>query len=103
MHILGKDITWVRILLGISVGICILLLAIVTREKIGLGDGMLLTVTGVYLGGADNFQLLMYGLFYAALFSLAVLVVRRWKKSREFPFVPFLFLGYLTMLAERTV
>lgn len=99
LHILEKDITWVSMAFGAAVGAGVLLLALVTREKIGLGDGLLLVVTGIYLGGAGNLQLLMYGLFYAALCSLAALALRKWRRNLELPFVPFLFLGYLTMLA----
>lgn len=99
LRVFCKNLSWVNVLLGVLVGGGILLAAVVTRERIGLGDGVLLTVTGLYLGGAGNLQLLMNGLFYAAVFSLAVLALRRWKRNREIPFVPFLFLGYLTFLA----
>lgn len=103
LHMLRKDITWISMALGMAVGAGMLLLALATREKIGLGDGLLLVVTGIYLGGAGNFQLLMYGLLYAAICSLLVLALRKWKKNLELPFVPFLFLGYLTMLAGGAV
>lgn len=95
--VVGNSRSWPSILLGILVGGGVLLAAVVTRERIGAGDGLLLTVTGLYLGGAGNLQLLMNGLFLAAVFSLSSMIFRRWKKSHEIPFVPFLFVGYLTI------
>lgn len=103
LHIWGNDSTWVSMALGIAVGAGILVLAAATGGRIGPGDGLLLVVTGIYLGGAGNFQLLMYGLLYAALASLTLLVLRKWHRNRELPFVPFLFLGYLTMIAGEAV
>lgn len=103
LKIFGKSLTWKSLLLGIAVGGGVLLLALVTGELIGLGDGLLLTVTGIYLGGAGNFQLLMYGLFYAALVSLILMALHKWGKHWELPFIPFLFLGYLTILLGKLV
>ena len=95
--ILGNGRSWQSILLGILVGGGVLLVAAAPRERIGVGDGLLLTVTGLYLGGAGNLQLLMNGLFLAAVFSLLSMILRRWKKNHEIPFVPFLFVGYFTI------
>ena len=55
---------------GIAVGVCLLLLSGLTRQSIGMGDGFLFCVTGVYLGGSKNLELLMMSLFYASLFAL---------------------------------
>lgn len=103
LHIWGKDITWISMAFGMAVGAGILILAAATREKIGVGDGLILVVTGIYLGGADNFQLFMYGLFYAAAASLVLLALGKCRRHQELPFVPFLFLGYLTMIAGEAV
>lgn len=99
-RIYEKNLSWPEVLLGLLVGVGVLLLAIVSRERIGIGDGLLLMVTGIYLGGGGNLQLFMNGLLFAAMFSLAVLVFRKWKRNREIPFVPFLFLGYIVIVVE---
>ena len=84
--------------MGMAVGLAMMGVSALTRGSIGMGDGMLLVVSGVFLGGAANVELLFTGLLYAAVFSLGVLALGKHKKYRELPFVPFLFLGYVTML-----
>lgn len=98
LHIYMRDMSIFRIFLGAAVGIGILLISHITDGSIGMGDGLLLVVTGIFLGGTSNVELLFTGLLYAAVFSLGVLVLGKRKRRREIPFIPFLFLGYLTML-----
>ena len=93
-----QNLSVVSILLGMAVGLAMMGLSVLTRGSIGMGDGMLLVVSGVFLGGATNVELLFTGLFYAAVFSLGILVFGKRKKYREIPFIPFLFLGYMTMV-----
>lgn len=87
-----------EIFLGMGVGLAICLLSRCTRGSIGAGDGLVLTVTGIFLGGSSNVELLMTGLLYAAVFSLGILIFGKKNRRQEIPFVPFLFLGYLTMI-----
>lgn len=98
LHLFLQNLSVVSILLGMAVGLGMMGLSVLTRGSIGMGDGMLLVVSGVFLGGAANVELLFTGLFYAAVFSLGILVLGKRKKHREIPFVPFLFLGYVTMV-----
>lgn len=100
LHIYRQEMTAISLLLGVAVGIGMILLSLVTRESIGMGDGFVLMTTGIFLGGAANVELLFYGLLYAAVFSLGIVVFQKKKKKREIPFIPFLFLGYLTMILE---
>ena len=46
---------------GIGLGILLLVTAFFTREAIGFGDGLLLCVTGIYLGFWENLNLLFLG------------------------------------------
>lgn len=92
-----------EIFLGVGVGLAICLLSRCTGGSIGAGDGLILTVTGIFLGGSANVELLMTGLLYAAVFSLGILIFGKKNRRQEIPFVPFLFLGYLTMIVIGTV
>lgn len=98
LHLYLKDMTVLGMIFGMLSGTAVLGLSLLTRESIGKGDGILLIVTGIFLGGVDNFELLCISLFYAALFSFIMLLTGIYKKNQEIPFVPFLFLGYMTML-----
>lgn len=129
MHIWQKDMPVAAILPGMAVGIVLILLGMVTRESIGVGDGAMFIVTGIFLGGAGNVELLFISLLYAAVFSLGVLIFYYIRKNagmgrkkisgrkmhkggcrhhstgrkQEIPFAPFVFLGYLTIVLEAVV
>lgn len=80
---------------GTSLGIILLLLNLTTKGQIGIGDGIIVSITGMYLGFTKNVILLMYGLFGAAICSMILLLFFQFSKKRTIPFVPFLFLGFL--------
>ena len=80
-------------------GVAMMFASWCTRGRIGLGDGILLVVTGVYLGGMGNLELLFTGLLLAACWSLGMVVLGKKKGKEEIAFVPFLLAAYLTMLA----
>lgn len=70
----------------------------ITHGKAGIGDGILLVVTGVYLGGMGNLKLFFTGLVLAAFWSLWLLVSGKKKRKDRIAFVPFLLLSYLMMI-----
>ena len=98
IHVVSRDMSAPGMLLGAAVGLGLVAVSLLTRGSVGMGDGFLLATAGIFLGGSESFTLLLTSLLYAAVFSLAMLVFRRWRGQREIPFVPFLFLGYLTMV-----
>ena len=54
LHLVSPVCSIYSILCGMFLGIVLLLIGFVTRGGVGLGDGILLFVTGVYLGGYGN-------------------------------------------------
>lgn len=93
-----KNMSMLSIAGGIILGAGVLALSFITRGSVGTGDGMILVVTGLYLGAGKNFELFMTSLIYGAVFSLGLLVVGRKKRKYEIPFVPFLLAGYITIM-----
>ncbi len=98
LHLFAPVCSIYSILWGILLGLVLILISIVTRQSLGMGDGILLAVTGVYLGGSSNLELFLCGLFLSALCSLGLLVLKKKKKTDEIAFVPFLLLSYVFML-----
>ncbi len=84
---------------GIIIGALILLLAKLTDEKIGYGDGWVLMISGLYLGFRDNMYLLLISLMLASFISIILLLTKKADKKTELPFVSFMFPGYLLLLA----
>jgi leader peptidase (prepilin peptidase)/N-methyltransferase len=83
---------------GLIIGLCIIILSIITAGKIGTGDGALLCITGLGLGFWRNLELFGAALFLAATVSIILLIFRLADRRRSIPFVPFLFAGYLILM-----
>ena len=100
LHMFAPVCSIYSILWGMLLGIVLILISIATRGSLGLGDGILLVETGLYMGGYGNLQLFMYGLLLSALCSLGLLVLKRKKRKDEIAFVPFLLLSYFFLLFQ---
>lgn len=98
LHLCYMDITIFNMLAGIAIGCILLLVSRITGGRIGIGDGMILIVSGIYLGFTENIRLFFHGLLLCGIWSLFLLVIRKRKRDEEIAFVPFLFLAYLEML-----
>ena len=85
-------------LAGAAVGVGFLAVSKVTGEAIGYGDSFLILELGIYLGFWNLLYLLMISFTVAAVFAMAVLVIRHFKRKTVFPFVPFLLTGYVAVL-----
>lgn len=80
---------------GACIGILILGLSKITRGGVGMGDGFLLVVTGLFLGVWRNTELLLGSFFLAALFSVVLLIFKKANRKKEIPFIPFLLISFL--------
>lgn len=80
---------------GIAIGVVVAVISIATAGKIGMGDGLLLSVTGLGLGFWGNLELFAIALLLAAIISIILLILRIVDRKKSIPFVPFLLMGYL--------
>jgi leader peptidase (prepilin peptidase)/N-methyltransferase len=83
---------------GMAVGGMLVLASLLSGGKIGIGDGVVLTVSGIYLGLWDNLWLLMLSSFLLVAVAVGVWITKQKDKKDEIPFVPFVFLAYLLYL-----
>ncbi len=83
---------------GLAVGLGTLLISKITAGKIGMGDGILLCVTGIGLGFWNNLELFGIALFLAAILSIFLLLLRIVDRKQSIPFIPFLFAGYIIIV-----
>lgn len=82
-------------LLGLGTGLLLLLLSKLLKGQIGLGDGIVICITGLCLGFRDNLGLFVFSLTIAAFMSLVLLLLKKAGKKDTIPFIPFIFLSYL--------
>ncbi|HKL80101.1 MAG TPA: A24 family peptidase [Mobilitalea sp.] len=90
-----KELSLLDRALGLSVGAGVMLTSKATGGKIGMGDGLLLGVTGIGLGFWENLELFALSLFAAAIVSIILLAFKLADRKKSIPFVPFLLIGYI--------
>lgn len=99
-HMLWRMQSIGDLLLGMTVGVVLLFLSVLTGGKIGMGDAILLIVTGIYLGLRQNLELFFYGLLMCSMWALGLLILRKKSRKDSIPFVPFLLAAYMGMLVS---
>ena len=91
----GRDIHMIVLAAGAGVGIVFLVVSRVTDESLGYGDSILILIMGGFLGFWNILSLLVAAFSIAALFSIFMLVRKKFHKKSAFPFVPFLTAAYI--------
>lgn len=83
-----------NLVISLSVGFVLLLLAAASREAVGAGDGVFFLVSGLYLDYRDTLALFFSGLILCSLYCLAAgvagMIRRKSIWSKTIPFLPFL-------------
>lgn len=79
---------------GLIPGLLVVVLAFVTRESIGMGDGLMLCVLGMFCGWRRCLAVFGLALVLSAVFAIVLLVCRRAGRKTEIPFLPGLFGGF---------
>ena len=98
VHLLLGERKTGNMVLGMAVGLLLLLLSWFSKENIGSGDGVLLMVTGIYLGAKQNMELFLTGLCFSGIWAFILILFFKKKKQDEIPFIPFLLAAYVEML-----
>lgn len=82
---------------GMMVGVVLIGLSILTKGAIGVGDGILFVISGLFLGIYENGILLLLSLFFTAIAGGFLIMSKHVGKTYTLPFVPFVFIGYGVM------
>ena len=98
LHLFYPGCSVYSMLWGLLLGIAVMAMSVLTHGEIGLGDGILLTVTGVYLGGYQTLELFLIGICLAGVWSLGVILLKKKKRKDKIAFMPFLLMAYAFML-----
>lgn len=99
LHMIWREQSIQSLLLGMAIGVSLLIFSVISGGKVGAGDGMILMVTGVYLGIRQNAELFLTGLVFCSMWAMYLMVFKRKSRKTEIPFVPFLLAAYVEMLA----
>lgn len=89
MQFAAKELNFASVVAAVMVMLIVCGISVISRGQLGIGDGLLLGMTGLGLGVSDNLCMLLYcfmGVFFAAM--LWVLIFHGKKESR-IPLAPF--------------
>ena len=73
----------------------ILTICRITKQKIGYGDGLMWSITSLYLEIWKNIKVWMTAFILALLFSGTAFILGKIDRKTEIPFLPFLTAAYL--------
>lgn len=92
------EVDWKQVFLGIISTLVFAIIAWITKESMGYGDVLCIFACSMWVKPAGMIMLLIIGFLLSALVSMVLLIIRRKSRHDRIPFVPFLLLGYISML-----
>lgn len=86
--------------LGIALlpGVGMIVISYMTKERIGIGDGVVMVIMGLFFSYEKIISILVMGIMFSTLVSLYLLVVKKVSKEYEIPFVPFLLMASVVVV-----
>lgn len=97
-HLVYQSHSIYSMLGGMVFGGLILLFSVLSKGKIGQGDGIVFMLTGLYLGVEKNLALMLLSFVLAGCWAFLLIIFLHRDKKEKIPFIPFLFLAYLLIL-----
>lgn len=98
IHLFSMEQNITEILSGMGIGFIVLFCGYLMGGAVGGADGMIVVVSGIFLGFEKNMEVFMAGLFLIGLTALFLSVIKRKGRTYRIPFVPFLLVGYLFVM-----
>ena len=98
------DKEWLSILFGLIPGAMLLIVAVLTEEKIGIGDAVVALLIGLAYPFEKVFVVIMVAFLGAFLVSLVLVVLKKAGRKTQMAFVPFLTMGVLcAMIGDKVL
>ncbi len=96
--LLTKELSLSGMLGGMCIGGILCVCALVSRDNIGLGDGFLFVVTGIYLGLWGNLVLLFLAVISCAAAGGILVLLKKCTRKQTLPFAPFVLAADVALL-----
>lgn len=85
-------------ILGFFLGVCFLLLSVLTKGQIGKADGFVLVLMGMMTGIYNLIEIICFCFIYLFIIAAVLLILKKKTKKQTLPFLPFLTAGYLSVI-----
>ena len=96
--IIGQKLAVVEVFLSFVPGIIFLLLGKMSKEKIGFGDGWLFLIIACWMETKEIWILWQVSLSLCSIFSIVMLMAKKFNTKYCIPFIPFVWLAHLLFL-----
>lgn len=90
------------LLSGIVAFSTFLIINIITKGKMGIGDTKYTSIIAIYFGYEFWLYSIIYCSIYAIVISISLYLLKKIQRDTKIPFIPFLFLGWITQLILST-
>lgn len=101
MNVITNSIFWWGWITDSLPGIFALMVALITREQVGYGDGWILLFLGWLAGCKSIVMITAWALGICFVISMILLISKRGGRNTQIPFIPLLFIGYLIVFGSR--
>ena len=98
----GIEHQWIlaEMILNVFPGIVFVLLALIYKNTIGLGDGLVICVIGLSCGWINTISILVTAFLLCFLYSGLLLIMRKGKLKTKIAFLPFLLLASIVPFSQ---
>lgn len=83
---------------GAIIGLCAVGVSMISEEQIGRGDGLVMIALGIALGFRECIAVVCLASMIMALVSVVILILKKGNRNTKLPFLPALFVGYITCI-----
>ncbi len=90
-HMIYEKRSIYDMLLGAAIGCVLMALSLISGGKIGMGDGVLITMTGLWWGFWDNLMMLFLSTALMGATGIILIIAGKKNKDDEIPYAPYLF------------
>lgn len=96
LHVFRMRVDIWDILAGMLLGGILFVISVLSQERIGKGDALMVTISGIYLGFWENLILVWGAMLLAGIVGVFMLCLR--SRGKSLPFAPFLTIMYIFIL-----
>lgn len=94
VHIFCGSEDIVGLMFGVTIGCSFIALALLTREKIGIGDGFVILTVGTINANLLFVTSIIWSFLLSFVVSVVIIIIKKYDLKEEIPFVPYLLIGY---------
>lgn len=100
MQLKNGNMSFLELSIGVSMGFVLIGIAYLSKQQIGLGDGMVVALMGVAMG-MTNIMILSIASILTSIVAIILLASKKGTKKTTLPFLPGITAGYVMCMLLR--